>query len=62
VQRFVRLKAEHPEFDALELALEAGFGSYTQFFRVFRAVTGWTLSEHDFLLAAGSLPRLTYAE
>ena len=60
IQRFVRLKAEHPSFSALETAFEAGFGSYPQFFRVFRAVTGWTPSEHDFLLASGNLPRLTF--
>ena len=29
-------------------------------FRVFRAVTGWTPSEHDILLALEKLPRLAF--
>ena len=60
VQRFVQLKAQHPKFTALETAFEAGFGSYPQFFRVFRAVTGWTPSEHEILLALEKLPRLAF--
>jgi hypothetical protein len=34
------MKAERPELMTLGSAFEAGFGSYPQFFRVFRAVTG----------------------
>lgn len=60
VQHFVRLKSQHPELTMLELAFEAGFGSYPQFFRAFRAVTGWSPSEHHFLLASNNLPRLTF--
>jgi len=60
VQRFVQLKAQHTKLSMLELAFEAGFGSYPQFFRAFRAVTGWTPSEHGFLLASENLPRLTF--
>ena len=60
VQHFVRLKAQHPKCTTSELAFEAGFGSYSQFFRVFRAVTGWTPSEHDSLLASEHLPRLQF--
>jgi len=60
VQRFVKFKARHPEFSALQIAFEAGFGSYPQFFRVFRAVTGWTPSEHAQLLALDQLPQLTF--
>ena len=38
LDRFLRLRAEEesPTRTLLELALEAGFGSYAQFYRVFR--------------------------
>ncbi|HEY3256840.1 MAG TPA: AraC family transcriptional regulator [Polyangiaceae bacterium] len=60
VQRFVKLKARHPQATALELAFEAGFGSYPQFFRVFRAVTGWTPTQHQALLGSAKLPPLSF--
>jgi AraC-like DNA-binding protein len=60
VQHFVQLKSQHPRLTMLELALEAGFGSYSQFYRVFQGVTGWTPSEHDFLLASNNLPPLRF--
>jgi AraC-like DNA-binding protein/mannose-6-phosphate isomerase-like protein (cupin superfamily) len=40
VDRFRDLRRRHPQRSLLTLALEAGFGSYAQFHRAFRAVTG----------------------
>lgn len=45
LDRFVNLMFKHPEHDLLSLALDAGFGSYTQFFRVFRKEIGMTPEE-----------------
>lgn len=33
---FMNLMFKHPDHDLLTLAMDAGFGSYTQFFRIFR--------------------------
>jgi AraC-like DNA-binding protein len=40
VQRFLRLYGNGLRTTALAAALEAGFGSYAQFYRVFRGQTG----------------------
>lgn len=40
VERFVALRRKHPQRTLLALALDAGFGSYAQFHRSFRAVMG----------------------
>jgi AraC-like DNA-binding protein len=42
LNRFFHLHRSHPEQDMLALALDAGFGSYAQFYRVFRQLTGQT--------------------
>ena len=42
LNRFFALYREHPEMDLLTLALDAGFGSYAQFYRVFRSFMGRT--------------------
>jgi AraC-like DNA-binding protein len=46
VQRFERLYGDGRAATLLRAALEAGFGSYSQFFRTYRAVTGWTPDAH----------------
>lgn len=40
VDRFLVLRRRHPQRSLLALALDAGFGSYAQFHRAFRAATG----------------------
>lgn len=40
LRRFLLLYGDRPQTTALTAALDAGFGSYAQFFRVFRAETG----------------------
>ena len=40
VDRFLALRRRHPQRSLLALALAAGFGSYAQFHRAFRAATG----------------------
>lgn len=40
--RFFKLYREQPEIRMLQLALDAGFGSYAQFYRVFTAAVGQT--------------------
>jgi AraC-like DNA-binding protein len=40
LQRFLRLYGKGRRTTALAAALEAGFGSYAQFYRVFREQTG----------------------
>jgi AraC-like DNA-binding protein len=42
LNRFFALYREHPELALLTLALDAGFGSYAQFYRVFRSFMGRT--------------------
>jgi AraC-like DNA-binding protein len=44
LQRFLRLYGRGRRTTALTAALEAGFGSYAQFYRVFREQTGRSLS------------------
>jgi AraC-like DNA-binding protein len=46
VQRFESLFGAGERYNLLEAALAAGFGSYSQFFRVYRAVTGWSPEVH----------------
>jgi AraC-like DNA-binding protein len=41
LERFMGLHDRAPEANALSLALEAGFGSYAQFYRVFRRAMGY---------------------
>ena len=38
--RFAQLRADRPNDTLLALALEAGFGSYMQFYRVHKRITG----------------------
>jgi AraC-like DNA-binding protein len=40
LDRFLQLAERHPEADLLSLSLQAGFGSYPQFHRVFRSELG----------------------
>ena len=40
VDRFLDLRRRHPQRSLMSLALAAGFGSYAQFHRAFRAATG----------------------
>lgn len=52
LNQFFHLYREKPEIRMMELALEAGFGSYAQFYRVFRESTGktprqWAVGERD---------------
>lgn len=42
LDRFVNLMSKNPNHDLLTLAMDAGFGSYTQFFRIFRKEMGMT--------------------
>jgi AraC-like DNA-binding protein len=42
LERFTALYGQGRRTTALAAALEAGFGSYAQFYRVLRAETGWT--------------------
>jgi AraC-like DNA-binding protein len=56
VQLFARLLAERPCVSMLENALNAGFGSYSQFYRCFRAVTNLTPDRFRTLCEDGTLP------
>jgi AraC-like DNA-binding protein len=40
LDRFLTLQSQHPNLKLLTLALRAGFGSYPQFHRVYRQLTG----------------------
>jgi len=46
VERFIELYGDGRRRSISEAALEAGFGSYPQFYRVFRDATGRTPAEH----------------
>jgi AraC-like DNA-binding protein len=46
VQMFIRLFGRGERWNMLETALQAGFGSYPQFYRAFRQVTGYAPTEH----------------
>jgi transcriptional regulator GlxA family with amidase domain len=46
VQRFECLFGDGTGATMLRAALDAGFGSYSQFFRMYRIVTGWTPQVH----------------
>ena len=48
VQRFLTLKKEQPERTMLALALDAGFGSYAQFHRAFRAAMGVAPADYEY--------------
>lgn len=56
VQLFGRLYAERPTATILRNALDAGFGSYSQFFRIFRAVTHLSPDKFRELCEDGTLP------
>lgn len=56
VQLFGRLYAERPHATTLQNALDAGFGSYSQFFRIFRGVTNLAPDEFRELCENGTLP------
>jgi transcriptional regulator GlxA family with amidase domain len=58
VQLFGRLYAERPSATILQNALDAGFGSYSQIFCIFRAVTHLTLDKYRELCEDGTLPNL----
>ncbi|MFA5688719.1 MAG: helix-turn-helix transcriptional regulator [Kiritimatiellales bacterium] len=45
LDRFINLMFKHPKYDLLTLAMDSGFGSYTQFFRIFRQQMGMTPEE-----------------
>ena len=55
LERFRRLRQQHPQRTLLALALDAGFGSYAQFHRAVRRFTG--VSPQDWDDAAGFVPR-----
>jgi methylphosphotriester-DNA--protein-cysteine methyltransferase len=55
VQLFEYLFGDGNRHNLLATALAAGFGSYSQFFRVFRLVTGRTPDVHD-QLVRGAIP------
>jgi AraC-like DNA-binding protein len=57
VQRFSRLYAERPNATTLRNALDAGFGSYSQFFRIFRAVTNLAPDHFRELIENGTVPK-----
>lgn len=57
VQLFSRLYAERPNATTLQNALDAGFGSYSQFFRIFRAVTNLAPDHFRELVENGTVPR-----
>lgn len=40
IQQFFKMHEKHPAWDLTTLALEAGFGSYAQFFRIFKEYVG----------------------
>jgi transcriptional regulator GlxA family with amidase domain len=46
VEKFLALYRTGQRMTMLEAALEAGFGSYPQFHRVFKRVTGRSPAEH----------------
>jgi AraC-like DNA-binding protein len=46
VQAFIRLYGRGERWNMLNAALQAGFGSYPQFYRAFRQVTGYAPGEH----------------
>ena len=46
LERFLELYGRGRRVGALEAALEAGFGSYAQFYRVFKRATGDSLEEY----------------
>ena len=46
LERFVELHVEQPELSLMALALEAGFGSYPQFHRIFKQHMGYPPAEH----------------
>ena len=56
VQLFGRLNDERPSATIMQNALDAGFGSYSQFFRIFRAVTHLTPDKFRELCEGGRLP------
>lgn len=56
VQLFGKLYSERPELTTMQNALDAGFGSYSQFFRIFRAVTNLTPDQFRDLCEDGTLP------
>ena len=53
VQRFIARLGRGEERNMLQTALDCGFGSYTQFHRVFHQVTGYAPSEHLRRVRAG---------
>lgn len=57
VQRFARLYGERPAATLLQNALDAGFGSYSQFFRIFRAVNNLTPEQFRALCEEGIVPK-----
>lgn len=57
VQLFSRLSAERPAATTLQNALDAGFGSYSQFFRIFRAVTNLAPDHFRELTENGTVPK-----
>jgi AraC-like DNA-binding protein len=54
LERFLQLQAAHPAHNLLPLALEAGFGSYAQFHRVFRQFVGCSPGTWERRMAAGA--------
>lgn len=54
LQEFFRRLQAHPEIRLLQHALDAGFGSYAQFYRVFTAAVG--RSPRAWLRSAGTAP------
>ncbi len=50
LERFLKLYGRGRRVGAMEAALEAGFGSYAQFYRVFKRAMGGYLNEYRRLL------------
>ncbi len=57
VERFLELFGEGQRRSLTEAALEAGFGSYPQFYRVFRRIMGYSPAEHARRARAGDIRR-----
>lgn len=55
LERFRRLRQQHPQRTLLTLALDAGFGSYAQFHRAVRRFTG--VAPQDWDDSAGFVPQ-----
>jgi AraC-like DNA-binding protein len=61
VQSFISMYGRGERWNMLDVALQAGFGSYPQFYRAFRQVTGYAPGEHLQRVQAGIVSPVSIA-